>query len=460
MPSRLLIALGTLALTACGASPSTTDSGATPPTDAAADAAANAPPRWTNAPATLSIGQGQHSTLTVALSDPENDAVTHAVTAPPGLALAIDGEGAATRWNLSADYTLTGPQAVTIESTDARGARATHSVEVTVRPLSWLPRAQWGAADPQAREHAALMVDAEHNQLLMLGGSGYQPYGTPLGDAWRFDLVTSTWRPATVDGDVPAPAGSRRVAPMPDGRSALLFGGYGASNAANNELFRVTFREDGATVRRLEQRTPPSARSLHAFAYDPVSRRFAVFGGAGRLGPLGDTWIMTLDGDVASWTELATEDAPSPRYGFFSGFDAERGRLVVFSGAQGFNPLDPAADTWALDLRSDPPAWRRLASGDEPGSPPGRRNGVSVWDPTGPRLFVFGGTADARTSEPGLWAFDATPGAERWARVEREMAPPVRSSAFGVFDAARNRVVFGFGNTTSAVYRDLAFLQL
>ena len=177
-----------------------------------------------------------------------------------------------------------------------------------------------------------------------------------------------------------------------------------------------------------------------------------MFGGAGRVGPLGDTWTMTLDGDVATWTELAPDDAPSARYGFFSGFDAERGRLVVFSGAQGFAPLDPAADTWALDLRSDPPAWHRLASGEEPGSPPGRRNGVAVWDPTGSRLFVFGGTADARGSEPGLWAFDATPGAERWARVEREMSPPVRSSAFGVFDASRGRVVFGFGNTTASNY--------
>lgn len=454
MHPRAVVALAALTLAACGASPSATDAGATPPADA------NAPPRWSDAPATLSIGQGQHRTLTVALADPEGDAVTHAVTAPPGLTLTLDGSGAATRWNLSADYALSGPQTVTIESTDARGARSSHAVAVTVRPLAWLPRVQWGASDPQAREHAALMVDAERNQLFMLGGSGYQPYGTPLGDAWRFDLVASTWSPAIVDGEVPAPAGSRRVATMPDGRSALLFGGYGASNSVNNELFRVTLHDDGATARRLQQRTPPPARSLHAFAHDPVSNRFVVFGGAGRVGPLGDTWVMTLDGDVATWTELTTADAPSPRYGFFSGFDAERGRLLVFSGAQGFDPLDPAADTWALDLRSDPPAWHRLASGEEPGSPPGRRNGVSVWDPTGPRLFVFGGTADARTSEDGLWAFDATPGAERWSRVERDRAPPVRSSAFGAFDAARGRVVFGFGNTTSAVYRDLAMLQL
>ncbi len=456
MHSRIIVALGVLALTACGESPSSTDAGADVRT---ADVPVNAPPRWTSAPATLSIGQGQHQTLIVAIVDPEGDAVTHVVTAPPGVTLSIDGDGATTRWNLSADYATTGPQSVTIESTDARGACTTHAVEVTVRPLTWLSRVQW-TADPQAREHAALMVDAAHNQLLMLGGSGYQPYGTPLGDAWRYNLATSTWQTAAVDGDVIPPAGSRRVALMPDGQSALLFGGYGASNAVNNELFRVTFREDGATVRRIEQRTPPPARSLHAFAYDPVTRRFAVFGGAGRASPLGDTWTMTLDGDVATWTELAAKEGPSPRYGFFSGFDAERGRLVVFSGAQGFSPLDPAPDTWALDLRSDAPAWHRLASGDEPGSPPGRRNGVAEWDPTGSQLFVLGGTADARGSEAGLWAFDATPGAERWDRVEREMSPPVRSSAFGVFDATRGRVVFGFGNTTSAVYRDLASLQL
>jgi hypothetical protein len=438
-------------IAACSTPALSVDRGA----DAAADVVTNAPPAWVMAPDALTLGQGQHRVLTVAIADPEGDAVVHSVTAPPGVSLTVDGVGAATQWSLYADYTVEGPQAVSIASTDARGARTTHALALTVTPLRWNPRISWTSAGPAAREHGALVLDATRRQLFLLGGSGYAPQGTPLSDAWQYDLTTGAWRAATVDGDMPAAAGSRRVVLMPDGLTAYLFGGYGAANAQSNDLFRVTFRDGGATVRRIEQRNPPPARSLHAFAYDPVSHRFVVFGGAGRAAPLGDTWTMTLDADLATWTELPTTDGPTARYGLFAGMDAERGRLIVFGGAQGFNPLSPAPDTWALDVRSEPPAWHQLATGDEPGSTLGRRNGVAVWDPTGPRLWIFGGTADARTTEPGLWVFDAFPGAERWTMVERTGGPPLRSSAFGLYDAPRNRVVFGFGNA-AGVYQDLA----
>ena len=91
--------------------------------------------------------------------------------------------------------------------------------------------------------------------------------------------------------------------------------------------------------------------------------------------------------------------SPSPRYGFFYGVDQQLGQLFLFSGAQGTTTLDPAQDTWQLDMRADPPVWQKLLDGAADGVPPGRRNGCAVWDPSGPRLLVFGGTADAKTSE-------------------------------------------------------------
>jgi hypothetical protein len=162
--------------------------------------------------------------------------------------------------------------------------------------------------------------------------------------------------------------------------------------------------------------------------------------------PFNDTWVL----------DLATERWRRPRViGFFAGFDAERGRLIVFSGAQGMASVDPAKDTWSLDLASKVLTWRRLASGNEPGSPPGRRNGDAVFDPTGPRLFVFGGTADMKDSEPGLWAFDVMPGHERWYRIDALHPAPIRSSAIGFYDRHRGRVVLGFGNAPHTPFRDI-----
>ena len=183
--------------------------------------------------------------------------------------------------------------------------------------------------------------------------------------------------------------------------------------------------------------TPPSKRALHTFVYDEAGERLVIFGGFGTA-LLNDTWIGKVDGNTATWTKLTASPSPSKRYGQFSGFDAQTSRLIVYSGAQGTQPLNPAQDTWALDLSSEPPVWSLLLDGAAQGVPAGRRNGAAVFDPSGPRLFVFGGTADAMSSEEGLWALDARKGHEAWARVDRADEPPVRSSAFGLEDGAGN----------------------
>jgi hypothetical protein len=98
----------------------------------------------------------------------------------------------------------------------------------------------------------------------------------------------------------------------------------------------------------------------------------------------------------------------------------------------------------------EPPAWTLLTDGD----PPGRRNGCFVFDPTGPRLFVFGGTADAMDSTPGLFVFDARPGNEAWTLLTLAAEPELRSSGFGYFDPQSSRAVLGFGNSTTEAFQD------
>jgi hypothetical protein len=88
----------------------------------------------------------------------------------------------------------------------------------------------------------------------------------------------------------------------------------------------------------------------------------------------------------------------------------------------------------------------------------GRRNGCGAFDPIGRRLFVFGGKADRRTSEPGLFAFDARPENPGWSRLEPPGAPPIRSSGFGFYDQAGDRIFLGFGNADEP-YRNLTPLR-
>jgi hypothetical protein len=433
-----------LALPACGSS----EEGAAP----------SAPPSWIDAPtAPVALGQGQSVTLPLTATDPNGDPVTVTVSSANDAVLETSLSATADSLELHATYLGTGATNAVVTLADGRGQSASVTVEVDIRAIRWLGHPTWtGTAGPEAREHGSIVIGGDGTQAFLFGGTGYSPQMKPLSDLWRYDVDADSWTPITPTGDVPPPAGSRRIAQAPGSDVAYAWGGYGGANGATNydDLYRITVEGQTLAFQLLTQVGTPPARSLHGFAYDPLTDRFVLFGGAANA-PLNDTWLMTLAGDVATWTELTPTISPSKRYGFFAGFDAEHGRLLLFSGAQGFATIDAAEDTWALDLRVDPPAWEKLAEGAVPA---GRRNGAVTFDPSGPRLFVLGGTADGATTEPGLFAFDARPGKASWAELPLADEPPLRSSGFGFYDAMRDRNLMGFGNSATGIYRDWGVL--
>lgn len=439
---------------ACGDAGSDT-SGGTTTTGTGSTTDENRAPEWVSAPELpVSIGEGQTKEIAVDFQDADGDVIVVEIAAPDGVEVAVDAEQ--TRLTLRAGYGSAGVHDVEVTLSDAE-AKSPVKLVVEVAPLAWLDRAEWTEAQgPEAREHGSLLfvpgAAPEKDRFVMFGGTGYSPYGETFADAWAFSPATGTWASLAVEGTAPAGAGSRRVAPAAEPGVAYLFGGYGLNSVTNRELFRMTASETAITFEELEQTNPPPRRALHAFVHDAESGRFFVFGGFGTK-VLGDTWVGTIEGNTATWTEVATPSAPTPRYGFFYGLDSARRRLVVWSGAQGANPIDPAGDAWALDLAADPPVWSLLLDGAAPGAPPGRRNGCFVFDPSGPRLAVFGGTADAATTQPGLWMLDVRPDQPRWDRVELPDEPKGRSSGFGALDA-QGHIWMGFGNTAQAVFRD------
>jgi len=349
-----------------------------------------------------------------------------------------------------AGFGAPGTKSAEVVTTSPSGEEIRTPIEVQIKSLQWKPTTTWSTDGPEAREHGALIVDEKNQRVILVGGSGYAPYGTPLADVWSWSLADRKWSKPTVEGDLPAAGGSRRVARLDDS-NVYLFGGYGDGSAVDDFLYRVDLASSTIKFKKLTHTGGAPARSLHAFVYDRKGDRFVVFGGAGSK-PMNDTWTMKIAADTVTWTKLDVV-GPSARYGFFYGFDEDARRLVVFSGAQSFSTVKPAQDTWALDLAADPPVWSTIAVGDA-NAPPGRRNGCFVFDPEKRSLFVFGGTADAKVTEAGFFVLDARPGKESWTKLERAGEPPLRSSGIGYYDAKTKDVVCGFGNTTGAVYTD------
>ena len=317
----------------------------------------NAAPVWNDAPVgPVQVGQGQTVELAVSVSDPDGDPVSATVVAPTTLEANVDL--AAGTLTMHPGYSVSGTVVVTVSLSDDAGGVADVDVMVAVLPIIWSAYHEWiPPAGPAEREHPAAIIDEVGDRLLLFGGTGFSPQFVPIDDAWEMDLATGTWTPLTPAGDPMPGASSRRVAEIPGQQVAYVYGGSDASGASLDELYRVDFSTDPVTVTALTSVGAPPARSLHAFAYDPVSDRFVTFGGFGAGAVLGDTWVMTLSGDQATWSP-APINGPSPRYGFFWGMDQEAGELVVFSGAQGLLSINAASDSWALDFRSVPPAWR------------------------------------------------------------------------------------------------------
>lgn len=409
-------------------------------------------PTWAEAPASLTIGEGQQLAVPVTAADEDGDAVSVVAIASEGLAAEMTEEGLV----LYADYGVTGGN-VDVQLDDAGGAIVTVSIPVTVSPLRWADYQSWTTAEgPEEREHPAVLVDAASRSAFLMHGSGYHPqFEQMLDDVWRYGIDDGSWSLVTPTGDVPPASGSRRLAGAHGSGSGYLFGGYGPAGAFDGELHRVEVAGGTLAFTAVQQNGAPSARALHTFAYDPVTERYVLFGGVGSS-VLGDTWLMEIDdAGVAQWTELALSPTPGPRYGSFSAFDEDHGRLLMFSGAQegaAGNPVNPSPETWALDMRADPPVWSLVSTTF---SPPGRRNGSVVWDEGSSRMFVFGGTPDAATTAEGLFVLDARPGLERWLELPLVDPPSFRSSGTGFHDG--ERAYFGFGND-NAIYRDWAVL--
>ena len=327
----------------------------------------------------------------------------------------------------------------------------------------WGRRLEWETG-PEAREHAALILDAERDRAVMLAGSGYAPYGSPLGDAWAFDLETERWTGLELGGDELVPGGSRRVASVEGG--AFLHGGYGANFAFVGELWQLTLDDAEVVVTRIAQENPPSARMLHAFACDPAGERFVVFGGGGDNDLLDDTWIGERTDEGVRWRQLPESETgagPGLRFGFSFAHDVQGGRLLICGGQvppdEGQTAMAVAQDLWALDFTADEPTWTQLAEYDDD-TFHGRRNPAFAFDEQSGDLFVWGGTGDGASALPDLYVVRTRVDGAPVERVAQPDGIPTRASGFGVVDPARGRALLGFGNTASGAYDDLVEVRL
>src|SRR5262249_39235670 len=142
------------------------------------------------------------------------------------------------------------------------------------------------------------------------------------------------------------------------------------------------------------------ARAQHTAILDDRStpNRVVVFGGESPT-PLSDLWQLSLT-PPETWTPMSPiGTGPSARSGATAVFDFPNRRMIVFGG--GVPQQSQNNDVWSLSL-DDNPTWTELHPLGGP--PAGRRDHTAIYDDTGARMILFGGSPSAGQALGDLWS--------------------------------------------------------
>lgn len=367
----------------------------------------------------------------------------------------------ATHLQLKAPYGRMGPFTLSA-AVDCGEEQKTQAFTVTVRALSWSRVSTWteGVDGPLNREYGAMWVDDTNpDRMLLFAGYVYKPKQfTPATDLWELNLADGKWRQLTPANEPPHFVGGR-MAISPQAGQSLYLGGIDETQKTPYQLSRLFYSSDPPRWESepLAPNGGGAGEYQPGFFYDSKRGRYlSLCGGNDDMGRhcLVRAYAPAPTGGRWETLTLAPGAVPPGRTGLFYAYDAETDRVILFGGDGDTSTL---GDTWTLELSETPARWVKIAS--QP-SPMKRRNGAYVLDPVNHRFIIFGGTATGATSSPEMWALDLDRGKEEWVRVLVPDRPPDRTSGVAVYDAKRQRIVMGFGNSEVADYPDLWALQL
>ncbi len=255
---------------------------------------------------------------------------------------------------------------------------------VRVELSSWVLLFDGYGAPRGRRDHSAIL-DAETNRMIIFGGR--RADCTVLNDIWAFDLTTHAW--AQLEDGSSVPAGRCRHSAIydPAGDRMIVYGGYDCQRGLN-DVWAFSLSTHIWTMLREgsygEPEPQPWGRYYHSAIYDPVRHRMLVHGGSLYLTSdmhYQDTWAFDLD--AHTWSQLS--DGPKPRQSHVAAYDPMTDRMIIFGGAgEGHEKLD---DTWAVRLAAGA-VWEELDS-THPSGPWVASS--AIYEPSDAGLVIYGG---------------------------------------------------------------------
>ncbi len=284
----------------------------------------------------------------------------------------------------------------------------------------------WTKMEPSAYPNWAnvdtMAYDSESDRVIAFSG---WPVGStgPSDETWTYDLNSNVWS-AMSPAARPEARASHSMTYDSESDRVILFGDRIGSQASNSTWAYHANRDRWES---LAFERSPSARSLHALAYDEESRNVVLYGGLPRgEGKNGETWI---------YRHPLPPPRPPPRDIHAMAYDVESDRMVVFGGDVGQVVL--GNDTWAYDFNAN-----RWAEMSPEASPSPRWFHAMAYDSESDRTILFGGYTDDVSSQAETdetWSYDLE--TNTWTDQNPVVRPPAGGRSPMVYDSESDRIV-------------------
>lgn len=246
--------------------------------------------------------------------------------------------------------------------------------------------------EPSPRYAMAMTYDAAHQDIVMFGGRIPANPNGPMSnidfdhaDTWTFDGKAWTQR---TPAHVPSGHGGRSFAAITyDSKRSkvVLFGGSSYYiQQLQGSLYDIdgndVWEYDGTDWTKITAANPPGGREKAMLAYDPVTERVMLFGGAAQAPPTNDVWFW----NGSTWSQYTNTGRPEARDKAMMVGDTAHHQVVLFGGDNGTNGATPRpgarewtwnGSTWATKQTIPPPISNSVVAFDTQ-----RRRAVAVTD--------------------------------------------------------------------------------
>ncbi|KAJ4974484.1 hypothetical protein NE237_007658 [Protea cynaroides] len=291
----------------------------------------------------------------------------------------------------------------------------------TLEAVCWKKLTVGGAIEPSRCNFSAC---AAGNRLVLFGGEGVNKQ--PMDDTFvlNLDVTNPEWRRVSVTSSPPGRWG--HTLSCVNGSWLVVFGGCGRQGLLN-DMFVLDLDAQQPTWTEVSGGAHPLPRSWHSSCTVEGSK-LVVSGGCTEAGVLlSDTYLLDLTTDKPVWREIPTSWAPPPRLGHSLSVYGKT-KILMFGGlAKSGNLRLRSGEAYTIDLEDEEPQWRQLVCGGVGSQnlvvPPPRLDHVAVSMPCG-RVIIFGGSIAGLHSPSQLFLLDPSEEKPSWRILNVPGQPP------------------------------------